>query len=371
MQISVEHDRSPEQGVIEDISREISRQVSEWCGVHASLESPFPMKLIYPNSFLLRYQLLGHDCPAKTLIVKIPHEQGMQFIDQAISKPELREVAKGEFDMLVSVYDVVSKLKIEQFKAIRPLAFYPQWNAVVMEELSAKTLEKLAFNLRTRLQLQPEWGQFTNAISLASRWVRMYHETFGEWRVEPLDTDRLIVELHRKIQFLRPYVGHKVDLESLQDQFECAIMNIRGLSVPHVYLHGDFYFTNIMVTPEGRVAVIDLERRYWGPIYNDLSSLVTELVDQRLKLSSLGFLTRDSVLRELEQAIRVGYSNTGVEDEVVLPLFCAKEMLAIWHWYEQRIVSVSGLRKLIIRLAQPFFRKYIQEEIEYFLGRVH
>jgi len=296
MHISPGHNLPDNDSIINSISQVISERVSEWCGENISLASLLPEKLTFRNSFFLRFQLLGFENTTRALLVKIPREQDMVSLEQAVSNQELKEMTKSEFDMLIEVYDVVSKLKSTAFTAIRPLFYLPQWNAIVMEELPSRTLEDLAFDLRTRLKLQPEWGQFKDALYLTGQWMRMYHETLGSWQLAPLKIDDLILEIDQKINLLEPSVIRRVDWNELRAQFRRILDNLRGLSVPYVNLHGDLFLTNVVITPDNRVAVIDLTRMSWGPIYSDLSSVIIELVEQRLKLSSFGFIVREPTI---------------------------------------------------------------------------
>ncbi|MBC8507076.1 MAG: phosphotransferase [Anaerolineales bacterium] len=363
------HHHLDDENIIVSISQEVARRVPEWYGSNISLESEIPQKCKYPNSFFLRYQLIGFKKNPRALLVKIPREKHVSSLAKAIVNHELGEMAEREFALLVDVSYFVNKLKKLSYAAIRPLCYLDRWNAIVMEELPSRTLENLAFDLRTRFRINPEWNLFKDSLCITGRWMRIYHEVLGDWQFAPLDVDALILEIEQKINILMMAQPRFTDWEEIQTKFRQILENLRGLLVPHVNLHGDLFFTNVLITADQRVAVIDLARDMRGPIYTDLSSMIIELVEQRLKVSSIGFVINQPTIRSLENAILEGYSDTGVDDLPVLSIFCAKLLLSVWNWYEQRVENSSRVNKLFLRSIHPFIRYYLCREIRSYLKR--
>ena len=163
--------------------------------------------------------------------------------------------------------------------------------------------------------------------------------------------------------------GGEVDLNAIRESFKKILLHLDGSMVPHVQLHGDLFFQNVIVTPDLRVSFLDLNRQQWGPIYSDLSTLITELVEQKLKLSSFGFLMRRARLRAFEKTILDGYSSRDIDDAAIICIYCARSILGVWQWYEERFKLSYGAKKNILRLINPTIRRYLYQELEYYLNR--
>ena len=144
---------------------------------------------------------------------------------------------------------------------------------------------------------------------------------------------------------------------------------LNGMIVPHVKLHGDLFFQNVIVTPDLRVALLDLNHQRWGPIYYDLATLITELLEQRLKLNNFGFLMRREKLKQWERVILDGYSNREAADDAIISLYCARSMLGMWGWYERRYGRSKGAKKKSLNLVNPAIRRYFHQELSIFMDQ--
>jgi len=356
--------------LIRRISEEIYARGEDWFGGHAKIKKTSPRITRLKNSFFLRYELSGNGIKLGTILVKIPREPGMEYLVQAvIPKQELVDRSISEFEMLEEVFNVVMKLKILALTAIRPLFYYPQWNAIVMEELPSRSLEDYGNDLATRLGIRPRTRLFEEALYRTGQWLRMYHETLGRWRLEPFQANEVFQSVTQLIDQLDEMVENQIDFGVIHEQFTSILNQLNGFVVPHVKLHGDLFFQNVIVTPDLRVALLDLNSQNWGPIYSDLSTLITELIEQKLKLSSFGFLMRRVELRRLVQIIVDGYSSREMDDQTILSLYCARSILGMWRWYEQRYKFASGKKKILFSFLNPIIRRYLHQEVNYFLSR--
>lgn len=80
-------------------------------------------------------------------------------------------------------------------------------------------------------------------------------------------------------EFHQWYLEHHVNMpfdseESEQWQQMCALIHQQLSAQPQVFVHRDFISSNLMQTPEGKVALIDFQDAVIGPISYDFASLV-------------------------------------------------------------------------------------------------
>ncbi len=359
-----------DQELIAKISKEVSKGLPSWGGKASSLASLEPEVIKFPASFFLRYPTAKSNDSGSTILVKIPREENVDSIAQAASPgKQLADRTNNEFMLLREVAWLVNKLKIKELTAIEPLFYFPEWNAIVMEELPSKSLEELAFDLRTRFSVPKYFKLFEDSLYRGGQWLRVFHQGLGGWKMEPFDAQDFIKKINRKINQLAPLVSDQVDLAPLHSKFLRLIESLDGVEVPHVNLHGDYFFKNILVTPDGRVAVIDLYLQKWGTIFEDLATMITEIMEQKIKFSSLGFLVRGESLARSEKAVLQGYFTNEMPCKQVLYAFCCLDILIMWYWYEERYRSISGPATGAARLLRPRIRQYLLRQAQEYLQR--
>ena len=163
-----------DQELIAKISKEVSKGLPSWGGKASSLASLEPEVIKFPASFFLRYPTAKSNDSGSTILVKIPREENVDSIAQAASPgKQLADRTNNEFMLLREVAWLVNKLKIKELTAIEPLFYFPEWNAIVMEELPSKSLEELAFDLRTRFSVPKYFKLFEDSLYRGGQWLRV------------------------------------------------------------------------------------------------------------------------------------------------------------------------------------------------------
>ncbi len=354
--------------LVHKISAEVSWGLPSWGGGVSSLATLEPEVLKYRASFFLRYPSAEFENGDSTILVKIPREHSMASIAEAVSSGEqLADRAFNEFRLLKEIDWLVKKLKLTELAAVQPLFYLPEWNAIVMEELPSQSLEEIANDLRTRMSIPGHFQLFEDTLCRAGQWLRVFHEVLGGWELQAFDGDDFLGKVDRKINQLAPLVGSQLDLASLRSRFAKQLELIDGVDIPHVQLHGDYFFKNILVTADRRVAGIDLYLQKWGPIYRDLSTLLTEIIEQKLKFTSLGFFVRRQNLIRSEKSVLEGYFSNEKYNGRVLYVCCGLDILTMWYWYEDRYSSLSGPESSAAALLRPRIRQYLYHVAENYL----
>ena len=323
-----------DQEIIQNIGAEVSKGLQKWGGKAFCLESLEPEIIKYPASYFLRYPTAKLENIETTIMVKIPRGANVNSIAAATSPGiDSAKRTRNEFALLREVAWLVEKLKIKELTAIQPLSYFPEWNAIVMEELPSKSLDEIAYDFRTRLSVPKHFQLFEDSLYRGGQWLRVFHQTLGDWKFEHFAAQDFAKRVDRKIQQLTPLVSDQLDLTPMHLDLMQLIKQLDGIEVPHVKLHGDYFFKNILVTPDKRVAVIDLYLQKWGSIYEDLATMITEIAEQKIKYASLGFLVRSESLIRSEQAVLQGYFSNEMPNQQLLYAFCCLDILIMWHWY--------------------------------------
>jgi len=143
----------------------------------------------------------------------------MKYISQAVSPEKwLIDRTMREFEVLEEVFDVVMKLKILALTAIRPLFYYPQWNAIVMEELPSRILEEMISDFSTRVGIGSKHQIFLEALYRTGQWLRMYHEALGDMRLEPFNANEMLEDVNNMLDTKANLVGNQLDLRTILNE---------------------------------------------------------------------------------------------------------------------------------------------------------
>ena len=79
----------------------------------------------------------------------------------------------------------------------------------------------------------------------------------------PQEKARLLIE--EVLSKLHERSNGQVDIRPFRAALEQELEGMRELHIPVGLLHTDFHYSNILVTLDGRVCVLDYARNYHGP----------------------------------------------------------------------------------------------------------
>jgi hypothetical protein len=176
-----------------------------------------------------------------------------------------RNWGRAEYDLLTSLYPRMPVVE-PRCRVPRPLDYYPDLEALLLEEVSGRPFRKwfLKQNSRRRQHTQDlRW-----AIADCGLWLKTFHAlTHGAQR--SFDCLPFVEDIQKDLGKLADY-GFTVDLISK------AVMAVQGLKaigeiqLPLAACHHDFTPGHVFISPNG-VSVIDIHGTPGEFIYKDLA----------------------------------------------------------------------------------------------------
>lgn len=276
----------------------------------------------------------------RRLVVKIPRWEEAPTLDRTLAAGP-QEGTRREYATLEALAAAVAGNGDPGLMAVTPVAYLPEINAVVTERLEAAPL-------RSRLGRWPgSEGRRAEVLRRAGRALRLYHDAVAGAGEGPLDGDTLAAELEGEAARTgggpSPWPAALASLarQARKRHGERAVLGAT---------HGDFNLANVLVTGEGRVAVLD-PNLVPGPLLADAAKLLTDLRMRRSRALALGLLGRRG-LAAAEAAFLEGY---GPADASLLGFLRAVATVRRGLEMEQRLAAWPGALR---RPAAPLLRRY-------------
>jgi len=352
------------QVLVSELSAVIAARLVDWYGSSATLSAAASVR-VRPWSILVRFpiRIEGRVGGADALLVKVRRHPDYD-VPRIMDDAGLRAQGRNEFDALRRLESLTRGS--DAHCAIRAVEYLDRWNALVMEELSARTLKThlrhpaAAVSRRTQHRLEEV---FVRAGSL----LRVFHDgaagahdgpivdadamgsvTAGLDEVEQSSRDRLDVD------GLRAVVGRVVDLGP-------------DVTVPYAPLHCDFNCANIMVDANDRVALLD-PRLLVGPVYRDLARLVVDLETFNVQAMTHGLYLRRSA-ETFAEAVPRGYFGASPLNRVALEFFIIVAILDKWRYDSER--KTRATRPRVLQLVDDRAIVWRRRLLERLLKRQH
>jgi len=271
--------------------------IPEWYGPDARLLGT-PRMVRRPWSVHLLPTVETADLTIR-LVVKIPlWEEAPNLASALEAGPQA--ATRREFETLLRIESMIGDAGDPGLAAIRPVAYVENLNAVVTELLDARPLRKLA----RRARRSPAVG----AAPAIGRWLRRFHDEIGGARVERFDPDTLGPDLaDLAVLVAEGPVALKEGIASLGRIAD----SLAGREVRIATTHGDFGPSNVLIAPDGRIAVID-PNLVLGPVERDAAKLAVALRTGPARL--LGGVRRRPGPDRFERGILEGYG--GIDADV-------------------------------------------------------
>lgn len=272
------------------------------------------------------------------LLVKISRWEGVETLEKAMAAGAQRDT-EGEFAAMVSIAEAVERSGDEGLAAVRPVAYVPEVNAIVLEWLEASPLG-------ARLTRAASARTARTLLERAGRWLRVGHEALGPSIVGPLDGHAAWSGWQAAIaRMSRVPRGLREGAEVVAGVGE----RLHGRPTRSGTIHGDFSLRNVLVTGDGRVAVID-PNRYQGPLVVDPATLAAELMVGRWRLATGGTFPGTARIHRWVRWLLDGY---GDHDAEVFAYECAVAVMGRWLALE---AYTSPGRRLAVAANRRLFR---------------
>jgi hypothetical protein len=310
--------------------------VPAWCGPGAEVAT-----LSGPQTHAWSFQFdLAVQAPAggRRLVVKIPRWDEAPTLSAALAAGP-QEGTRQEHAALEALAAAVAGSGDPGLAAVAPVAYLPGINAVVTERLQAVPL-------RSRLGRWPgSEGRQAETLRRAGRALRLYHDSVAAAVAAVLDGEVLAAGLEGDAARLGAG-SWPAALASLARQARA----LHGRPARLGAAHGDFNLANVLVTGDGRVAILD-PNLVPGPLLADAAKFLTDLRMRRSRALTLGLLgNRGSAAAEA--AFLEGY---GPADLSLLGLLRAVASVRRSVEMEQRLAAWPAALRLP---ATPLLRRY-------------
>lgn len=268
-----------------------------------------------PSANLYNFRLTD-GTQAYSIIAKVPvrnlSNDSINELD--IKKPLLfpkisaEEMSWFQYTALVTIHHHLTGLNRPELGAIRVLDYLPESKAIVMEESSDPKLRDLIFK-ESRLRTPFGKSRLLPAFQNVGKWLRTYHNMPKTEQAQVRDAHREdFVELTLKLtNFLKERAGDVSFFDQLASTLAQQARDILPESLPLGLGHGDYALRNILVSPSGRVTVLDTFANWRTPIYKDIGYFLMGLKMTSEQVASHGLLFSQDRLQQYERAFIKGY----------------------------------------------------------------
>ena len=232
------------------------------------------------------------------LLIKVPRWEGIATLEAALAAGPQSATA-AEYSALEQIRGAVSAANDSGLAAIVPVAYVPAVNAVVMEQLEATPL-------RTRLGVGRGPADAVEWFAGIGRWLGVYHRLGAG---EPAQFSAAAEKARWDSSG-----GEHPRLRRALDHARTAAESLDGRKVVEGVQHGDLTLGNVLVTGDGKIAVIDPNQTS-GRWEADAARLIAETRLGRGQLFTHGVMRRPSVVDRWAYALAEGHG--GLDAEVL------------------------------------------------------
>jgi aminoglycoside phosphotransferase (APT) family kinase protein len=197
--------------------------------------------------------------PAFIFKVKRPHQQTSLCVKIFVSFGRPLEEAIQEFKALQTRYQA-SKASGD-FRVPEPIALVESQNAIVMEWIEGRNLQKVLIRQALSRARQQD------CLREAGRWLRAMHAS-SKITYEVFDYESMTNTVNDRIASLIPPLPPNSKLRKCAHFFEAVSTRLDRSPMPHTVLHDDFAPRNLIVA-SGKMAAIDISTLNNGPVCRD------------------------------------------------------------------------------------------------------
>lgn len=334
---------------VNEIAAMLAARVGDWFGAGAVLDSAPAQLRLYPNSFMLRLRVRTKD-GGQFILVKIPRKPANETIADALQNEYLLAHTRDYFDFMLATWNAFEQADVPNCFAIRPLEYFEQWNAIAMLEVQGRPLKDMLVVGRP-----PQTRAFQTHLESAARWARIFHQGIGEMKVQTFSRAEIESALDAVLVNLAKYSRGRVNTASIRTSMLAPVSD--GWRVPVARTHDDYHYSNVLVSPDGRVCGLDARRRIVrNPIYADLATLLLDPATRVASILTGGLLLSRRFFERSRQSILGGYFAGEPHDASIFDFYCAIVVLDKWMINERRLAT--GKARFAGIVLRPWVRWY-------------
>jgi len=269
----------------------------------------------------------------KKILIKMLHEEDKKGRSQDVGVRSLQRV-KLEYEALTSIYNSFKGMPIEGITAARPLAYYPDINALALEYLPGRHLLSVLSGAGALFGSIHGTQVVEGTAYSGGKLLAIVHKIQREGypRQQDFSRDTYFIDLQKKVNALFQLDKTKRILKIITNMRHLLERKLAraGEKVTISHLHGDYYPENIVRLPDERVFTIDTTLHQVGPVEQDIAKFLigTEITKRHLLFGSLGM--NSTVPVRVNQAFLKGYQSNGKYNPRVLLAFQFSALLQRW-----------------------------------------
>lgn len=353
--------------LLSEITSKVEENLSNWYGNNATLVHP-PEFQPRNWSVFIRYKVNTVDNGQKAILVKIRRLRDSELMD-SINNEGLRHEGREDFEALKTIEGLFGENgTLESVKGVystvRPLAFFEESSALVMEELDARPLRKKFMKIKTAFNA--EWQEhIVTLLNSAGRWLRIYHEQLGNRQDGPFFDNSIREIMEKNLQTIE--TTSRLDFSALRKTLDTAQNELKDATLTHGLLHRDFNCANVLVSQDGRIGVLDFHF-VRGPIYIDIAKILTDIQTYSLQAFSQGTFINSKLMKRFHQSVLSGYFGDEELNAKALNLYSVFAILEKWEADEEKLLE--GTDKFHIRALAPFRRNYYMRLVNSYAAKL-
>jgi len=235
-----------------------------------------------------------------------------------------------------------------------------------MEELESIQLRECILDVWMLFQ-PSKHRQLETFLFRTGRWLRVYHEQLGQLHNGAFYSDNIHDIIQKNLQVIE--LSSRMDFRQLRASLEKARDKYKGQLIMHGLLHWNFDCANVLISNDERVCILD-SHFIDGPIYVDITKIMTDLQTYSLQTLTHGWFIRKNTLKRFHQAILRGYFGEEHPHMAALNLYGIFSILEKWQTDEETLqekVSEKGMKARLYRALALWRRNYFRKLVNSYL----
>ncbi len=312
----------------EQIRHATERAISECLGAEATVTG---WDAVEERTWSWHLQIQVAGPRGGDFILKIPRWEEVATLEAALIAGE-QSATRGEFESLRRIDVAVASSGDPGLTAVEPIAFVTEINGILMRRLEGGSL-------RERLGIGRGTGEVEALFDRVGRWIRVHHGVEGELERVPFVANGEVTMWRKAEEEIRRSGHIPRGLLPAMALLRLAAEGLNGIGEPHTDIHGDLTASNVLVTPDDRVAVID-SNRVRGPALCDVAHILADIRLDKSQLATAGRMRPETTVAAWERRL---IDSAGYRDEPLVGYRLASRAVERWMEIEHDLTGPSRL----------------------------
>ena len=343
------------QAVISVLANYLAPHITEWYGESAVLDSESFTLRRNPFSFFISFPVRT-SAGMQTLLVKIHRKPEISTLADALTTERLQKLARDEYEISQVIWQAFAEENSPVCIPVQYLGFIEKWNALLMRRVEGRMLKEYLLRPSIALRNPKSLAQLQKYLLLSTHWLNILHRRVSGLQIMPFPVEKARLLIDEVLSKLHERSNGQVDINPFRAALEQELEGMRDLHVPVGLLHTDFHYSNILVTPNDQVCVLDYALNYYGPIYFDLATILIDPETRQVQILTNGRFIAADFIQACKRLILNEYFNGEPYFKNVLNFYCVLAILNKWSTDEA--VFSNRWRKMVSPILSRITRRY-------------